>query len=226
MTTQPLDIAQFSQRFDQLLERHKRRSDMTRGTPPKNLKTYKFDDGNWVEIENEQANREQREPKIATDAEIRVEFAGIMRELCPIYLQMTPKQCATIRQIVAERDAAERHELIGWILEYADSATRRFHRPDDVQLLREGLAAVSIENCGVDFRDTLTTLADLFVRAEEVGVDPRPHFLAVAELSSTARTRGGLDSVAETLREFEKSAVIQERRAMGKPYRSFIPSRP
>jgi hypothetical protein len=227
MATQPLDITQLSQLFAQLLERHQRRSDMTCGSLTKNLKTYKLDGNNWVEVENEQANREeleQREAKMVSEAETQNEFRDIMRKLCSTYLEMTPNQRAEIRQMVAGRNVAECVELSTWILKYADRVARRINGPNDVQFLREGLAAVSIENCGCDYRDTLTALADLFVGAEEVGIDPRPHFLAVAGLSSTDRTRGGLDSVAETLRQMETYAVIKERRTAGMPYYDYIAS--
>ncbi len=64
----------------------------------------------------------------------------------------------------------------------------------------------------------LMTLADLYVAAEEAGIDPRPPFAAAAELATGEFTAGGCDSVAKMLREFHASSVLRERRGLGGPY--------
>ncbi len=74
------------------------------------------------------------------------------------------------------------------------------------------MAAVSIENCRQDFRDVLLALADLYVAAEEVGIDPRPEFNAVSRLSSEKKPAGGTTAVSTVLADFYRSAALRERK--------------
>jgi hypothetical protein len=50
------------------------------------------------------------------------------------------------------------------------------------------------------------------VRAERAGIDPRPHFEAVAAVSDTQVPAGGSTALAQTLRDFHGYAVLPERR--------------
>jgi hypothetical protein len=84
--------------------------------------------------------------------------------------------------------------------------------PHDVEKLRHGLAAISIEDVRFDYRDTLTSLARLFGAAEDAGIDPMPHFRQTADLSSTEMPKGGGKPVAKMLREFDQYAVLGPRR--------------
>ena len=78
--------------------------------------------------------------------------------------------------------------------------------------------ALSLENCGRDDRDTLITLADLYVSAESLGIAPTHLFMKIAEISSKERPRGGITPVSEILRNFDTYAVVQERRSKGKNF--------
>ena len=62
------------------------------------------------------------------------------------------------------------------------------------------------------------TLADLYVAAEQAGVDPRPLFAAASELATDEFTPGGCESLARMLRDFHESSVLRERRGMDGPY--------
>jgi hypothetical protein len=46
------------------------------------------------------------------------------------------------------------------------------------------LSAISIENCGDDFRDGAWAAEKLYAAAEKAGINPRPYLNEVAELSS------------------------------------------
>lgn len=141
------------------------------------------------------------------------DFHAVLDTVCTAYLHADPAERSAIRQVVAGRDSG------AWVRHYADQLAKQLTSPDS-ELLRRAIAAVSIENCASDYRDTITSLADLYVRAEELGIDPRPHFAAIAELSDDQPTPGGCDSFAKMLLEFEKYAVVAERRRMGTPYRN------
>jgi hypothetical protein len=80
------------------------------------------------------------------------------------------------------------------------------------------LAAVAIDNCSANYRDTLMTLADLFVAAEEAGIDPRLLFAQAASWATDEVTSGGCQSLAAMLRGFHNSSVLRERRQLAEPY--------
>jgi hypothetical protein len=113
---------------------------------------------------------------------------------------------------------AQRKMLARLLARYANFLAGEIRRADDAPRLERALVAVAIENCPSDYRDTLMTLADLYVAAESAGIDPRPAFAAAAELATDELTPGGCESLARTLREFHASSVLRERRGMSNPY--------
>jgi hypothetical protein len=79
----------------------------------------------------------------------------------------------------------------------------------DDRWLRLGLAAVSIDDNGTDFRDSYVALGDLYVCAVRCGIEPGPYFQEVAEISS------GVSNIEQTamrgfLLRFEGSAYFGE----------------
>ncbi len=134
-------------------------------------------------------------------------------QLCPAYLDATAQQRAEARAA-----ASDKNGILSALLGYVHQLAEQIHSPTDEKWLVNGLAAVSIENCSQDFRDVLIALAELFVSAEMAGIDPKPHFKSVAELSSDRKPRGGSTSVAEMLTKFHTYAVLEERRRTGIPW--------
>jgi hypothetical protein len=61
---------------------------------------------------------------------------------------------------------------------------------DKVWLMR-GLVAISMENMGSDWRDTMDLLHTLYKSAESKGINPEPSFAKVAEISSRDVPSGG-----------------------------------
>lgn len=136
----------------------------------------------------------------------------LLDPICTVYLTCNPQARDALRKLMADRETL--HYLIwGYIYRMADRITR----PGDISSLRKGLAAVSLEDGGFDYRDTIVSLSELFVRAEEAGIDPRPHFHAVADMSTDVRTSGGCDSLAKMMHGFESYAALRERRGRDKP---------
>ncbi len=130
-----------------------------------------------------------------------------------LYYTATPEECQKIRESIGVN-----REFEDFLLSYAQDIASRVNSADDVVLLKKGLVALSLENCGRDDRDTWVTLADLYVTAESVGIDPKPLFLEVAKISSKERPRGGSIPLGEVLINFDTYAVVQERRSNGKNF--------
>jgi len=99
------------------------------------------------------------------------------------------------------------------VLGYAYRMSERVRAQRDVGALQRGLVALSIENCSRDYRDVLLALAELWVAAEAIGIEPRPAFEAAAELSSREQSLGQPRPMHELLAGFGAMAVLQERRA-------------
>jgi hypothetical protein len=145
------------------------------------------------------------------------EINRLIEGLCSAYLESDPIDRTEIRAHVARR---QRLGSLVWSFANGIAATR-IQGAHDAPQLKLGLAAISIENCNSDYRDTLVSLADLFVRTEEAGIDPRTAFAAVAEISTGEPTSGGCDSLASTMRDFETYAVLAERRGRGRSYQKW-----
>lgn len=127
--------------------------------------------------------------------------------LCAVYLDPSSQQRAEIRSAVSGKEG-----IWSGLIAYAYRAAKRLESPADKEWLRLGLAAISIENCGADFRDTLMALAELWLAGERAGIDPEPYFKEVAELSSCQAPSGGTTTLRDMLSGFRSYAVLQERR--------------
>lgn len=135
------------------------------------------------------------------------EHAQFFDDLTRAYLAADDEERQAIRQAASEKPGLLNH-LTGYVYKSA----HQLHPPADRAWLQSGLAAASIENCSVDFRDSLLALAELFLAAEAAGLDPRPDFETVAKLSSNAAPRGGTMPVAQMLRDFHKSVLLDSER--------------
>jgi hypothetical protein len=129
--------------------------------------------------------------------------------LCPAYLEAAPEQRAEIRAAVSDKNG-----LLSALLSYVYRAAEQIQSPADREWLRRGLAAASIENCRKDYRDVLLALAELYVSAEQAGLNPRPDFKAVSRLSSREKPQGGMTPVSNMLARFHSYAVLKERRGI------------
>ncbi len=136
------------------------------------------------------------------------EIEEILERMCSEYLRATPHERERCRCVVGDRKA-----VLSALLGYVHSAAKRVKSTTDIDHLRLGLAAASIENCAVDFRDGLVALAGIWVAAERAGIDPQRHFRDVAELSSADKPRGGMTPVSEMMSNFKDYAVLDECRA-------------
>ena len=141
------------------------------------------------------------------------ELTSFLDDNYELYYTATPEECQKIRESIGIN-----REFEDFLLSYAQAIANRINSADDVNLLKRGLVALSLENAGRDSRDTLITLADLYVSAESAGIDPKPVFMETAKISSNERPRGGSTPVSEILRKLDTYAIVQERRSKGKNF--------
>ena len=119
--------------------------------------------------------------------------AGFYHGLCQFYLAASYLQRSRIRTAVSDKQGVL-NNLLGYIYGLADRV--RETRSND--WLRIGLAAASIRGDGPDYRDFLLALTELYVAAEEAGLDPKSEFAAMC---------GGVPT------DFDTYAVLRERHA-------------
>jgi hypothetical protein len=126
------------------------------------------------------------------------EMYSLIDSLCGFYLETSPKNRARIRRTVRDKNGV-------WsaLINYIYWAAAHLASPSDDKWLCQGLAAVSIEDCNFDYRDTLMAVAEL---------DPQPFFNEAAGVSSSKVPRGGSGPVSDMLNNFQRYAVLSERR--------------
>ena len=209
--SQQLNFAELEARFDAIVKHYETWSKPRSDYLATNLARVNSEGFTFEDFEE---GLKALESSAMSDGNPAFELYQILDDVCPAYLHASTEERETLRRMVGDR-----RSLSDLVRSYADHIAEQISSVDDVERLRTGLAAISIENCRTDFRDTITSLADLFVRAEEVGIDPEPHFRDVAELSDEERPLGGDTPVANMLRGFRNYSVVTERRAMGQSYR-------
>ncbi|HYO24874.1 MAG TPA: hypothetical protein VEQ85_07985 [Lacipirellulaceae bacterium] len=143
----------------------------------------------------------------------RSELHPLFAQLCAEFAAASPAQRDAMRAFVARQQ-----KLGGLLWRYANHLAGSIASTGDAGLLPTALAAVALENCAADFRDTLMTLADLYVAAESAGIDPAAAFRQASSWATASPTPGGCESLAHMLREFPASSVLAERRGLPTPY--------
>jgi len=114
------------------------------------------------------------------------------RDLCRIYFDASRRERRLIRDALADKKGVL-NCLLGYVYESAEQVRATGNRC----WLQVGLAAASLQEGGYDYRDFLLALAELYVIAEEVGIDPKPEFEAMG---------GGIPA------DFDRYAVVKSRR--------------
>lgn len=135
-----------------------------------------------------------------------VELHQLIDDLCALYLSASEEQRAQIRNLAAEPPSTVRNQLlshIGWAGEQASSSK-------DGEWVRRGLAAASIEDNRLDYRDMFRALGGLYLAASSAGIDCSHYFQEASELSSTQRGPSpSVGSMRDFLANFEQSAYFK-----------------
>ena len=141
------------------------------------------------------------------DGDCPVDFDAlneVLDELCAIYLDADPDQRGAIRGLLEHRQS-----VLKYLHGYMGRTARLLESSGDEKWLRLGLAAASIADQRVDWRDLMIRLGGLYLTAREVGISrPGLQFSAVAKISNTVGRYGG-GSTSDLLRNFRKSAYLR-----------------
>jgi hypothetical protein len=132
------------------------------------------------------------------------ELASDLDLACELYLRGDEALRREIRHSFDEWTAVR-----GRMLAKAWSFAGKLAITCDDRWLRRGLAALSIDDNGTDFRDSYVALGNLFVCAVRCGMEPGPYFEEAAVISS------GVSNIERTsMRDFllriEGSAYFEE----------------
>jgi hypothetical protein len=139
------------------------------------------------------------------------------------YINATSDERAKIRKFI-KGDLFGSKEIAYALLIYVkERALQKLESTKEVVWLIRGLVAISMENQRTKFVDENYTgayphgdatllLADLYVTAKENGIDPKPHFETIAELSDNK----GLIPMRQLLEGKHLRKLIWERETEGK----------
>jgi hypothetical protein len=130
------------------------------------------------------------------------------------YLNATDKERNEIRETISKMYyPSPQSGIVHYMGHYMEELLFRYVREhtidklkatgDDTWLTR-GLIAISMENCGYDWRDTLTILGDLYKAAETKRINPDLSFLKIAEISSGDAPRGGTTPMNDMMAKTER----------------------
>ena len=205
-----MEISTFSRQIQELATKYRKWIE-----PVSELTTTYMREHNitWKDFDKAREARNEVLAELRKKDDVPGELSSFLDDHSELYFTATPEECQKIRDSIGIN-----REFEDFLLSYAQEIANRIRSVDDVILLKRGLVALSLENAGRDDRDTLITLADLYVSAERVGIDPKPLFMGMAEISSKERPRGGSTPVSEILKNFDTYAVVQERRSKGKNF--------
>jgi hypothetical protein len=138
------------------------------------------------------------------------EIHVLLDELFDLYLRADEDQRLLIRGFFEDKD-----RLLKYLHSYVGGrAAPHLRSTGDVQWLRRGLAAASISDQRVDWRDLLICLGALWLAAEEAGIAPARYFSAVARISGD-ESRYGNRSTRQLLRGFRTSAHLRSIKQRG-----------
>jgi hypothetical protein len=132
------------------------------------------------------------------------ELASDLNLACELYLRGDETLRREIRHSFDEWTAVR-----GRMLAQAWSFAGKLADTCEDRWLRLGLAAVSIDDNGTDFRDSYVALGDLYLCAVRCGIEPGPYFEEAAEISSGVSNME-LTPMRDFLLRFEGSAYFRE----------------
>ena len=132
------------------------------------------------------------------------ELASDLSLACRLYLRGDEALRREIRHSFNEW-AAVRGRMLAKAWSFADKLADTC----DGRWLRLGLAAVSIDDNGTDFRDSYVALGVLYLSAFRCGLKPGPYFEKAAEISA-ADSNIEQTSTRDFLLRFEGSAYFEE----------------
>jgi len=148
----------------------------------------------------------QRRVRTVQEGKSPVDFndlKSLLTEICSVYLRAREEAREAIRAMFDDKPS-----LLAYLHSYIAHTTQRLAETKDQDWLRLGLAAASICDRRVDWRDLMICLGDLYMTAKETGLRPGYQFSAVARISNPSR-KYKESSTRELLVNFRKSAYLR-----------------
>jgi hypothetical protein len=130
----------------------------------------------------------------------------LLDQVCDHYLQCGPEEREALRLSLGMRRDVLQEMLnhVGWAASHVAS-------PQDHLWVLRGLAAASLQDHRLDFRDVYVALGDLYLTAVGAGIDASLCFQDVAAMSNPHPGRmARLGAMRDFLRKFEESAFFAE----------------
>jgi hypothetical protein len=166
-----------------------------------NVETYKTLISNFAKLDQNQVGLSEK-------------LYEFLDENYETYLNATPEQSAEVRSLISGNRPFE-NSLFDYVVK---RVVNQLGTTGKVEWLLRGLVAVSMENSGIDYRDTLTELAELHFLAEEKEINPIPYFKSVANISSHDKPRGGSVPMSEMMGNSYYAALLRERKNRKKSF--------
>jgi hypothetical protein len=127
-------------------------------------------------------------------------------KVCQIYLSLDNKHRDWTREFVNTR----RSLLLG-LRDHVHWCARKLSSLIDREFLMNGIAAISLQDNRLDFRDNYVALGHLYLTSVKAGIQPSLSFQKVGLLSNPlSRTKWPTDSTQNFLTTFEESAYFKE----------------
>jgi hypothetical protein len=158
---------------------------------------------NWTRDYSPESIKSAGEKASAAAHEAREQLNKRIDPICDSYLAGTDKQRMELRAGVANFPTLLRalNQYIGWSQERIKGNEDRIH-------LRRALAAASLEDNRVNFKEMYLALGRLYEACVKSGVQPSLEFVKIAYLSNPEKNRG--TSMQEFLANFEESAFFKK----------------
>jgi hypothetical protein len=165
--------------------------------------------------ENYHVAEDEFERELRDKDDLLTRFFNFMDENYVVYINATPKEREEIRTLVGKQGDLNHHFedlLMKYVREWVIRQLKLTGKK--VWLLR-GLVAMSVENSGIDYRDTLTSLAELYAAAEEKGIQPKNDFQKISNISSDKTPTGGTTPMNKLMAGIYSSAILREQKSIG-----------
>ena len=111
-------------------------------------------------------------------------------ELCALYLRLVESERGKMRQLVNPFEGVQNN-----LVAYSYDCVKNLRSSREEYWLKIGLSAAALADASTDERDMLLLYAELFVSAEEIGLDPEAAYKTLCPISN-----------------FENYAVVKSRR--------------
>jgi len=162
---------------------------------------------NKDDLKNMQLAVEKAETKHKAENDLPSEIYAFLDEHYESYLDFSQEEC---ERIIASFYGNDDFEHL--LFRYTNRAIDQLENTGRETWLLRGLVSSSLDNCGIDYRDFLGGLSELYRSAKKQGINPIDPFRRVAAISSRGMPRGYKTSVSKIMMDYVREAEYPEER--------------